>query len=105
MPLICKDFLPEAMQETLYRLCPGLVLVPALSPETSVFESNTAFLVTHLQTVVAVVNTTDKGEEGSAILGRPIAFESVRVEKREMVQPPVLLVADLLRPRWLIEVR
>jgi hypothetical protein len=88
--LICKDFLEPSAVAILEDLRLGLVLVPACSAKTEVFEDHAGHLAIAAQSVVAVANTADPGSPSPAccIVARPRARGAVEVVRRHQVDPP-----------------
>ena len=97
---ICKDFLAPGAQRALEALRPTLVLVPAWSQKTSIFESDAVGLTGKTQTIVVIANQADPsraGEEDPAVLvvTRPVPALSPVIVRRSEVSPPELVGARL----------
>ncbi len=88
--LICKDFLEPGVDRALQQLGVRIVLVPACSPKTSIFEPIAAILAARNQALVLVGNLADPGpsEVASVLVARPTQDLSVeRVLRSEIVTP------------------
>jgi hypothetical protein len=98
--LICKDFLAPGAQRALEALRPSLVLVPAWSQKTSIFESDAVGLTGKTQAIVVIVNQADTpghGGEDPAILmiTRPVPALGPVIVRRSEVSPPELVTVRL----------
>jgi len=98
--LICKDFLAPGAQHALETLRPSLVVVPAWSQKTAIFESDAVGLTGKTQAIVVIVNQADPappGAEDPAILviTRPVPALGPRIVRRSEVAPPYLVIARL----------
>jgi len=98
--LVCKDFVAPGAQHALEALRPSLVVVPAWSQKTSIFESDAMGLTGKTQAIVVIANQADEsalGEEDPAILilTRPVPSLSPVIVRRSEVVPPVLVTAAL----------
>jgi hypothetical protein len=79
---------------------PTLVLVPAWSQKTSIFESDAVGLTGKTQAIVVIANQADlsrAGEEDPAVLvvTRPVPALSPVIVRRSEVSPPELVGARL----------
>jgi predicted amidohydrolase len=98
--VICKDFLAPGAQRALEALRPTLVLVPAWSQKTSIFESDAIGLTGKTQATVVVVNQADPGPAGDedpavVILTRPLASGGPIIIRRSEVAPPTIVAVSL----------
>lgn len=97
---ICKDFLAPGAQHALEALRPTLVLVPAWSQKTSIFESDAVGLTGKTQAIVVIANQADPmrgAAEDPAVLvvTRPVPSLSPVIVRRSEVSPPQLVGARL----------
>ena len=97
---ICKDFLAPGAQRALEALRPTLVLVPAWSQKTAIFESDAVGLTGKTQAIVVIANQADPaaaGGEDPAVLvvTRPVPALSPVIVRRSEVSPPELVGARL----------
>lgn len=97
--LICKDFLEPSVDRLLELLGVRLVLVPACSPKTDIFEPIAGILAARNQAVVLIGNLTDPGSDdpASAIVTRPTKKNRIQRITREEINPPCLLFFQLAR--------
>lgn len=99
--LVCKDFVAPGTQHALEALRPTLVIVPAWSQKTAIFESDAVGLTGRTQAIVVVANQADlathQGDEDPAvfILTRPVPSLSPVIVRRSEVQPPMLVTAAI----------
>jgi hypothetical protein len=97
--VICKDFLAPGAQHVLEALRATLVLVPAWSQKTAIFESDAVGLTGKTQSIVLIANQADPGGPGEdpavLILTRPVPQLSPVIVRRSEVSPPDLVVASL----------
>ncbi len=100
--LVCKDFLAPGAQRVLEALRPSLVVVPAWSQKTAVFESDARGLCGKTQAIVVVVNQADPIGSGPdtpedplvLLVSRP-TVSAPTIIRRSEVDPPELVVARL----------
>lgn len=97
--LICKDFLEPGVDRLLELLSVRLVLVPACSPKTDIFEPIAGILAARNQAVVLIGNLADPGADdpASAIICRPTKKNRLQSVLREEIDPPCLLFFQLAR--------
>lgn len=100
--LICKDLLSPGAHQALVAARPGLIVVPALTERTAVFEADAVGLTGATQATVVVVNLVDEHTQGAdspavVIVTRPVPWALSEVIRRTEVTPPVC-VAVRLRP-------
>ncbi|MEZ4404839.1 MAG: hypothetical protein R3B06_32925 [Kofleriaceae bacterium] len=98
--LICKDFLSPGAHQLLTAARPALVVVPAMTERTAVFEADAAGLTSATQATCLIVNQVDaRGAEREdaavAILTRPVPWALTEVVRRSEVTPPVCLLLSL----------
>jgi predicted amidohydrolase len=97
---ICKDFVAPGAQRALEVLRPTLVLVPAWSQKTAIFESDAVGLTGKTQAIVVIANQADPAA-GSAedpavlVLTRPVPALGPVIVRRSEVTPPALVGARL----------
>jgi predicted amidohydrolase len=97
--LICKDAMPRQIGALLAELRLRLVLIPAMSPKTQVFDVNARWLSVHAQAIAVVANAAD-GETASraqsVIVSQPVRDESYCSSLlRSEVSPPCLVLIDV----------
>ncbi len=107
--LICKDFLSPGAHQALVSARPALIVVPALTERTAVFEADAVGLTGATQATCVIVNQTDTpasdgvpqtgawGPEGPAvvIVTRPVPWALSEVVRRTEVKPPACVVLRL----------
>lgn len=104
--LICKDLLSPGAHQALVAARPALIVVPALTERTAVFEADAVGLTGATQATCIVVNVVDGppegvpapiGPEGPAvvIVTRPVPWALSEVVRRSDVTPPVCVVLPL----------
>ncbi len=95
--LICKDFLEADVDRSLEALAVRMVLVPACSPKTDIFEPIAGILAARNQAVVVIANLANTGADdpASVIIARPTRENPVQRILRSEITPPCLLFVDL----------
>ena len=107
--LVCKDFLSPGAHQALVAARPALIIVPALTERTAVFEADAVGLTGATQATCIVVNQTDVPQsdgvprnnpaepEGPAvvIVTRPVPWALSEVVRRSEVTPPACVVLRL----------
>ncbi len=91
--LICRDIMPLAVVNALVDLGVRIVLVPALSAKTDLFEVSARTMTAHAQSIVAVANAADAGNPAaaSAIASVPLRDAGFQMVSRTGTKPPSLL--------------
>ncbi|MCB9559968.1 MAG: hypothetical protein H6709_05790 [Kofleriaceae bacterium] len=100
--LVCKDFLAPGAQHALEALRASLVVVPAWSEKTAVFESDARGLSGKTQSIVVVVNQAEPRDGGGGgdgdddpvvlLVARP-TLQVPTIVRRSEVAPPCLVTA------------
>jgi len=98
--LICKDFLSPGAFRLLTVARPALIVVPAMTERTAVFETDALGLTGATQATCIVVNQVDprdlEHEDAAvAIVTRPVPWALAEVVRRSEVTPPVCLLLSL----------
>lgn len=98
--LICKDFLSLGAHQLLTAARPSVVIVPAMTERTAVFETDALGLTGTTQTTCIVVNQVDPSDGAHedaavAIVTRPVPWGLSEVVRRSEVTPPVCLLLSL----------
>jgi hypothetical protein len=107
--LVCKDFLSPGAHQALVAARPALIIVPALTERTAVFEADAVGLTGATQATCIIVNQTDipasdgvprnnpSEPEGPAvvIITRPVPWALSEVVRRSEVTPPACVVLRL----------
>jgi hypothetical protein len=98
--LICKDFLSLGAHQLLTAARPSVVIVPALTERTAVFETDALGLTGTTQTTCIIVNQVDppdgaREDAAVAIVTRPVPWGLSEVVRRVEVTPPVCLLLSL----------
>lgn len=98
--LICKDFLSPGAHALLSAARPAMVIVPAMTERTAVFETDAVGLTGATQGTCVIVNQVDpRGAEHEdaavAIVSRPVPWALTEVVRRSEVTPPVCLLLSL----------
>lgn len=98
--LVCKDFVAPGTQRALEALRPTLVIVPAWSQKTAIFESDAVGLTGRTQSICVIANQADPGAPGDEdpavlIMTRPVPALSPVIVRRSEVTPPVLITATI----------
>ena len=98
--LVCKDFLSLGAHQLLTAARPALIVVPAMTERTAVFETDAMGLTGSTQATCIVVNQVDpRGLEHEdaavAIVTRPVPWALTEVVRRSEVTPPVCLLLSL----------
>lgn len=107
--LVCKDFLSPGAHQALVAARPGLIVVPALTERTAVFEADAVGITGATQATCFVVNVVDDppdgvptpaGGDGPAvvIVTRPVPWALSEVVRRSEVTPPACVVLRLRPP-------
>jgi predicted amidohydrolase len=100
LTLICKDAMPSRILNLITTLRPKLVVVPAMSPKTQVFDTNARSFATHVQTTTIVANAADEDLPGAQVVAvsRPRKEEQLfEALHRSDVTPPCLVLLDVDR--------
>jgi hypothetical protein len=87
--LVCKDLLELPVVRMLEDLRVRLVLVPACTPKTDIFEQRAAALAINAQSIVVIANMGTP----AALFGRP-SREQLTLSARPEAPAPVLIVLD-----------
>lgn len=98
--LVCKDFLSPGAHHLLTAARPALVIVPAMTERTAVFEADAVGLTGATQTTCLIVNQVDargadREDAAIAIVSRPVPWALSEVVRRSEVTPPVCLLLSL----------
>ena len=98
--LICKDFLSLGAHQLLTAARPSVVIVPAMTERTAVFETDALGLTGATQATVIVVNqaeptAADREDAAVAIITRPVPWALSEVVRRSEITPPVCLLLSL----------
>lgn len=98
--LICKDFLSLGAHQVLTAARPALVIVPAMTERTAVFETDAMGLTGSTQGTCIVVNQVDpqpvtREDAAVAILSRPVPWALTEIVRRSEVTPPVCILLSL----------
>jgi predicted amidohydrolase len=98
--LICKDFLSPGAHQLLIAARPSLVVVPAMTERTAVFETDAIGLTGATQCTCIVVNQVDprgadREDAAVAIVSRPVPWALTEIVRRSEVTPPVCLLLSL----------
>lgn len=98
--LICKDFLSPGAHQLLTAARPALIVVPAMTERTAVFETDAIGLTGATQATCIIVNQVDpRGVEHEdaavAIVTRPVPWALTEIVRRSEVTPPVCLLLSL----------
>lgn len=106
--LVCKDFLSPGAHQALVAARPALIVVPALTERTAVFEADAVGLTGATQATCVVVNQADPppsvdgvplplGPDSPAvvIVTRPVPWALSEVVRRADVAPPACVVLRL----------
>jgi hypothetical protein len=107
--LVCKDFLSPGAHQALVSARPALIIVPALTERTAVFEADAVGLTGATQATCFIVKQTDISSsdgvprnnpsepEGPAvvIVTRPVPWALSEVVRRSEVAPPACVVLRL----------
>lgn len=107
--LVCKDFLSPGAHQALLAARPGLVVVPALTERTAVFEADAVGMTGATQATCVVVNLVDSPAEGvpvapgaegvaTVIVTRPVPWALSQVVRRGDVTPPACVLVRLRPP-------
>lgn len=99
--LICKDFLEPGVAQILEEAMVRMVLVPACSPKTSVFEQIAGLLAVRAQAIVIVANLADPSSlnPSSVIIARPTHTRTVEQLRRSEIATPSIHLFDLIAQR------
>lgn len=98
--LVCKDFLSPGAHHLLVAARPALVIVPAMTERTAVFETDAMGLTGATQATCVIVNQVDARDlahedAAVAIVTRPVPWALTEVVRRSEVTPPVCLLLSL----------
>jgi hypothetical protein len=107
--LICKDLLSPGAHQALVAARPALIVVPALTERTAVFEADAVGLTGATQATCIVVNVVDGPPDGVpapaghdspavVIVTRPVPWALSEVVRRSEVTPPVCVLLPLRPP-------
>ncbi|MCG8424851.1 MAG: hypothetical protein MJE77_43740 [Proteobacteria bacterium] len=90
--LICKDLLEPGVAEILEQARVSLILVPACSPKTAVFEQIAGALAARAQALVVIGNLAASSsiDPSSVIIARPIHTGTIETVRRSEITPPYL---------------
>lgn len=98
--LICKDFLSLGAHQILTAARPAVIVVPAMTERTAVFETDAMGLTGRTQATCIIVNQVDprdlEHEDAAvAIVTRPVPWALTEIVRRSEVTPPVCLLLSL----------
>lgn len=99
--LVCKDFLSLAAHTALTALRPSLIVVPAMSERTAVFEADAIGLTAATQATCVVANQVGPAPAGEledpavVIVTRPVPWALAEVVRRSEVSPPACVLLHL----------
>lgn len=99
--LVCKDFLSLAAHQALTALRPSLIVVPAMSERTAVFEADAVGLTAATQATCVIANQTGVPAAGEpedpavVIVTRPVPWALTEIVRRSEVSPPVCVLLHL----------
>ena len=97
--LICKDLLEPGVAEILEQARVSLILVPACSPKTAVFEQIAGALAARAQALVVVANLAAPSpfDPASIIIARPVLTGTIEIVRRsEITQLPYLHFSEFM---------
>lgn len=99
--LVCKDFLSLGAHHALTSVRPSLILVPAMSERTAVFEADAAGLTAATQATCVIANQVAPARPGEhedpavVIVTRPVPWALTEIVRRSEVSPPVCVLLHL----------
>jgi hypothetical protein len=102
--LVCKDFLSLGAHQALTAVRPTLIVVPAMSERTAVFEADAAGLTGATQATCVIANQVAPAKAGEpedpavVIVTRPVPWALVEVVRRSAVSPPACVLVHLRPP-------
>ena len=102
--LVCKDFLSLGAHQALTAVRPSLIVVPAMSERTAIFEADAVGLTGATQATCVIANqvaTPRAGEpEDPAVLivTRPVPWALTEIVRRSEVTPPTCVLVHLRPP-------
>jgi hypothetical protein len=102
--LVCKDFLSLGAHQALTAVRPGLVVVPAMSERTAVFEADAIGLTGATQATCVIANQVAGARAGEpedpavVIVTRPVPWALAEIVRRSGVSPPTCVLLHLRPP-------
>ncbi len=98
--LVCKDFLSLGAHHALTAARPSVIVVPALTERTAVFEADAIGLTGATQATCIIANQVDAGDaarEDAAvvIITRPVPWALCEVVRRGEMEPPACILLTL----------
>ena len=99
--LVCKDFLSLGAHLALTSVRPSLILVPAMSERTAVFEADAVGLTAATQATCVIANQVARARPGEledpavVIVTRPVPWALLEVVRRSEVSPPTCVMLHL----------
>ncbi|HVV83341.1 MAG TPA: hypothetical protein VHE35_09690 [Kofleriaceae bacterium] len=99
--LVCKDFLSLGAHQALTAVRPSLILVPAMSERTAVFEADAVGLTAATQATCIVANQVAPARAGDpedpavVIVTRPVPWALTEIVRRSEVSPPACVLLHL----------
>lgn len=99
--LVCKDFLSLGAHQALTAVRPSLILVPAMSDRTAVFEADAVGITAATQATCVIANQVGPAPPGEpedpavVIVTRPVPWALTEVVRRSAVEPPACVVLHL----------
>ncbi|HVK77405.1 MAG TPA: hypothetical protein VM734_29060 [Kofleriaceae bacterium] len=98
--LVCKDFLSLGAHQALTAARPSVIVVPAQTERTAVFEADAIGLTGSTQATCVVVNQVDARATAAedpavVIVTRPVPWALCEVVRRSEVTPPVCILLSL----------
>ncbi len=111
--LVCKDFLSPGAQRVLEALRPSLVIVPAWSEKTAVFESDARGLCGKTQAIVVVVNQAEPAVSDGVVVATEAPADArpddedaiVLLVSRPTLAPPTIVRRSEVSPPELVVTR
>ncbi len=99
--LVCKDFLSLGAHLALTAVRPSLIVVPAMSDRTAVFEADAIGLTAATQATCVIANQVGPAGAGEpedpavVIVTRPVPWALTEVVRRSEVDPPACVLLHL----------
>lgn len=99
--LVCKDFLSLAAHQALTALRPSLIVVPAMSERTAIFEADAIGLTGATQATCVIANQVAPPRAGEpedpavVIISRPVPWALTEIVRRSEVSPPTCVLVNL----------
>ena len=99
--LVCKDFLSLGAHQALTSVRPALIVVPAMSERSAVFEADAAGLTGATQATCVIANQVGPARDGDpedpavVIVTRPVPWALMEIVRRRAVTPPACVVLPL----------